>query len=723
MNMNAFRVPMKPAGGMPTYQQQQPAAEPGAGVSARLSDSAAQIYQQGANQQAKGLEQLGQGMQQAAKAGYDLYTDYQTSKAKDAWLQYKQGADAQKAELNTLVGQQAIDKETGVSARIEKWKQAKKEELTKNLGGMARGLFERAASDVDSHLTNWGIGKTHGEAVNYGNEQSAAYIQLRQNEALANADNPAALKALFNEIDTEISGNMAPRNGWDATIIQAKQQTIRQKTLMEAITERIKGEQLGQANALINAWGADLGGHANVLKAQVNAKGRELEARARAERAERQFDVHSRAQDAIAAWNTGQDSPTAPSKQEVISAYGAEKGGRIWQSLESSRQFGADMKTLGTMTPEQQNELLEKRTPVPGDGFASAQENHDRLTRAIKADQEWRLKDPVSYLLTNDKDAQGAFKAWQESPTPENTQSYVMKLQAGAAARGIRQSASEAQPVLPGNAAKDLAWRISNSDKPAELIAQQKAAWGDYWPSVERQLVHDDKLPGGLRVVASGMDAQSGGLLASTFRNPKFVEQSKEALGLTEAATKDMHQRVQMEMAPLTATLRAQGDLEAESRLTDSATRLTLTYMLQGFDMKEAAAKSAKEVALGRYSIKGSYRVPAGKDVNTISKGADNALFELTSSPDKLALPQAGGLSSEYIRQSYGSALRRDASWVTAPDESGLMLYAAGKRVTLANGKPVFFSWRELENESRKSDKRSLINLESALENYGAGGR
>jgi len=723
MNNFSFRVPEKAGGGMPTYQQQQQYPTAGVDTSARLSDSAAQIYQQGADQQAKGLDRLGQGMEQAAKAGYDLYTDYQTSKAKDAWLQYKQGADAQKAELNTLMGQQAIDKENGVSAQIEKWKQAKKEELTKNLGGMAKALFDRAASDVDSNLTNWGIGKTHGEAVNYGNEQSAAYIQLRQNEALANADNPAALKALLGEIDTEIKDNMAPRNGWDATIVQAKQQTMRQKTLVEAISERIKGEQLGQANALINAWGADLGGHANVLKAQVNAKGRELEARARAERAERQFDIHSRAQDAIAAWNTGQDSPTAPSKQEVLSAYGAEKGTRFWSTLENYRQLGEDKKILATMTPEQQNDLFEKRKPTPGDGFADSAANHERLKDAIREDQEWRLKDPVSYLLTNDKGTQGAFKAWQESPTPENTQSYVMKLQAGAAARGIRQSASEAQPVLPGNAAKDLAWRISNSDKPAELIAQQKAAWGDYWPSVERQLVHDDKMPGGLRVVASGMDAQSGGLLASTFRNPKFVEQSKDALGLTESTFKDMHQRVQTEMAPFTATLRAQGDLETESRLTDSATRLTMVYMQQGFDMKEAAAKSAKDVALDRYGINGSYRVPAGKDVNTISKGADNALFELTSSPDKLALPQANGLSSEYIRQSYGAALRRDASWVTAPDESGLMLYAAGKRVTLANGKPIFLSWGELEKESRKSDKRSIMNLESSLEDFGVGGQ
>lgn len=717
MNTTFFRVPMKPAGGMPTYQQQQPAAEPGAGVSARLSDAAGAIYQQGANQRAKGLDTLGQGIQQAAKAGYDLYTDYQTSKAKDAWLQYKQGAQKLQADLNTLQGKDAVDPQNGVEAKIKAWREQRRQEISKNLGGMAAGQFARAADSTDAGMDAWATGKVHAEKVNYGNEQSAAYIQLRQNEALANADNPAAMEALLREIDTEISDNMAPRNGWDATIIQAKQQAIRQKTLTQAISDKIAGEQLGAANNLLKIYGPQLGGAAEGLRAHLNATSRELDARERAKRAERQDDVHSRARDAIKAWETGQDSPTAPSRQEVLSAYGAEKGPRFWSMLENYRQFGDDMKTLGAMTPEQQNKLYEKRTPIPGDGFASAQEGHERLARAIKADQEWRRKDPVNYLLAKDNEVQTAFKAWQDSPSPENTQSYVMKLRSGAAARGMRQSLSEAQPVLTKEAAENLAWRISNSDKPAEAIIQQKNAWGDYWPSVERQLVQDNKMPGGLRVIAAGMDAQSGNLLASTFRNPKFIEQSRDALGLTKFKAKELHQTVQSELAPFVATLRAQGDLEAESRLTDSTERLTMTYMLQGFDMKEAAKKSAKDVALNQYGIHGSYRVPAGKDLDTISKGADNALLELTSNPDILTLPQLRGVSPEYIRRAYRGSLHRDASWVTAPDESGLMLYAGGKNVFYANGKPVFLTWEDLEKSS-KNDKRILANPADVLKNY-----
>lgn len=642
------------------------------------------------------------------------YVSSETARVSEALQSYRnQLADEQARYSKENQGQNAL----GAGEHFDAFARDTAAPLAEKFSGKFRNMFMQDAAAYGLRF------KEHGQA--YAQQQEHLWKRSNWEGDVAQTMDTIAQdpgNAAFVQTSLQnLKGRYADMfPGMDPRAMDAD---LNHKVAGITIDSFLAKDQVGQARSAFNQYRDILGAAAPQFESRINTKGRELEARARAERAERQFDVHSRAQDAIAAWNTGQDSPTAPSKQEVISAYGAEKGGRIWQSLESSQQFGADMKTLGTMTPEQQNELLEKRTPVPGDGFAIAQENHARLTRAIKADQEWRLKDPVSYLLTNDKDAQGAFKAWQESPTPENTQSYVMKLQAGAAARGIRQSASEAQPVLPGNAAKDLAWRISNSDKPAELIAQQKAAWGDYWPSVERQLVHDDKLPGGLRVVASGMDAQSGGLLASTFRNPKFVEQSKDALGLTESTFKDMHQRVQTEMAPFTATLRAQGDLEAESRLTDSATRLTMVYMQQGFDMKEAAAKSAKDVALGRYGINGSYRVPAGKDVNTISKGADNALFELTSSPDKLALPQAGGLSSEYILQSYGSALRRDASWVTAPDESGLILYAAGKRVTLANGKPVFFSWGELEKESRKSDKRSIINLESSLEDFGIGGQ
>lgn len=309
MNRNAFRVPTtQPGSRMPQYSPQQLPTAPGADVSARLSDSAGQIIAQGADQQARQLEMLGRGMQQAAKAGYDLYHDYQATKAKEAWLTYKQEADALKAELNTLVGKQAIDEKNGVQTRINQWKQDARTRITQNLGGPAAAMFERAASDVDSSLTNWGVGKTHGEGVNYGNEQSAALIQLRQNEALASADDPAALSAALRAIDDEISNNMAPRNGWDETIVKAKQQKFKQETLVQAVTDRINAEQVSKANVLISAWRSDLGGAAEGLRARAAAKGRELQARARAEAERAEADANKRALDSFLTDTAGMSS-------------------------------------------------------------------------------------------------------------------------------------------------------------------------------------------------------------------------------------------------------------------------------------------------------------------------------------------------------------------------------------------------------------------------------
>lgn len=282
---NSFRVPVKAGAGMPTYQQQQPYPTPGVDTSARLSDSAAQIYQQGADQQAKGMEKLGQGLEQASKAGYDLYTDYQTSKAKDAWLQYKQGAQKLQAQLGSLAGKDAVDDKNGVVAQLKSWREQARGEISGKLGSMAAGLFDRAASETDATLDAWATGKVHSEAINYGNATSKANISLAQDQAVADAANPAAFGKQMGVVKAELE-NMAKRSGYDDAWVQASLQDVQQKTLTQAISDKIAGEQLGTANNMIKAYGPLLGGNADALRARANAKGRELEARARADAAQ-----------------------------------------------------------------------------------------------------------------------------------------------------------------------------------------------------------------------------------------------------------------------------------------------------------------------------------------------------------------------------------------------------------------------------------------------------
>lgn len=283
MNRNAFRVPTtQPGSRMPQYNQQQLPATPGADVSARLSDSAGQIMAQGADQQAKGLEMLGRGMQQAAKAGYDLYGDYQTTKAKEAWLTYKQDATVKRAELGRMQGKDAIDPDKGIGAQMAAWRTERRQALMKDLGGPAASMFDTAAKDIDSSMDAWAIDKVNTERLNYENKTSEAHISLLQDEAMTLAANPALFGEKMGAVEGELKA-IAGRSGLDETWTKAKFQEIQQKTLTQTISDSIAGEQLGKANAMIKAYGPMLGGAAEGLRARSAAKGRELQSRAEAQ--------------------------------------------------------------------------------------------------------------------------------------------------------------------------------------------------------------------------------------------------------------------------------------------------------------------------------------------------------------------------------------------------------------------------------------------------------
>ncbi|ATD81152.1 MULTISPECIES: hypothetical protein [Desulfovibrio] len=308
MNRNAFRVPTtQPGSRMPQYSPQQLPTTPGADVSARLSDSAGQIIAQGADQQARQLEMLGRGMQQAAKAGYDLYHDYQATKAKEAWLTYKQEATTKRAELGRMQGKDAIDPEKGITAQMAAWRAERRQALMKDLGGPAASMFDTAAKDIDSSMDAWAIDKVNTERLNYENKTSEAHISLLQDEAMTLAANPALFGQKMDALEGELKA-IAGRSGLDETWVKAKFQDIQQKTLTQTISDSIAGEQLGKANAMIKAYAPMLGGAAEGLRARAAAKGRELQARARAEAERAEADANKRALDSFLTDTAGMSS-------------------------------------------------------------------------------------------------------------------------------------------------------------------------------------------------------------------------------------------------------------------------------------------------------------------------------------------------------------------------------------------------------------------------------
>lgn len=447
----------------------------------------------------------------------------------------------------------------------------------------------------------------------------------------------------------------------------------------------IRGMLRGAALSPENTWR-----YLNAIRVEENRQ-----------RAEAQIDLGSRIEDSIAAWNTGQAAPDAPQKDEILAAFGPEKGAKVWDRLKTAQQFGADLQTVSSLTPAQQDALLQQRKPSPGDGFAVAQKSWESLVQAVKSDREYRGKDPVGYLLQKDSSVRSAFEAWEQSPTPENTRGYVRDLLAAGDIRGMERSESNAPPVLPDAAAARLAAKIMDSASPARFLAQQAAIWGDYWPSVERQLVADNKLPGTLRLV-SNMDVESGEILAATARNPKYLEEARASLGMATSDFSAFTQKVFDRMEPLLKSVGAQGDLETEAVLRDGATRLALEYMLRGHSDGDAAEKAAQEISK-RYGYGegrddgGTYRIPVTRNVDAVRAGAAQELRSIVEKPESLALPGMKGVSRGWLEKTVADTIQREGAWVTAPDESGLLLFVGGYPVRDADGNPVFRSWQEME--------------------------
>ena len=271
------------SGALPTHQGNGQVYAPGAGVSARLSDAGGRLAGEAAQESARGLANLAKAADNAVQVGINAYEDYQVARAKDAFNKYQQEEMELRARLNTLKGQNALGDE-GVEAQLGRWRTGARQRFAEELGtnSVASLMFGRAADRQDAETDAWAIGKVDRERTIYANGVDEAAIINATNKAMQDPMNHAAVGEAVGTIRATYE-SMARRNGWDASYRDAKFGEARQKMFGEMITNAIQAEDLGTARSLLRIHGADLGGLKGTLEARIQAKGRELASRARAE--------------------------------------------------------------------------------------------------------------------------------------------------------------------------------------------------------------------------------------------------------------------------------------------------------------------------------------------------------------------------------------------------------------------------------------------------------
>ena len=451
------------------------------------------------------------------------------------------------------------------------------------------------------------------------------------------------------------------------------------RTVLQALDAEPGRASLDYVNAL-DADGRD--------RARVTAEGRirELEAEARARRAEARDILGERIRNQTAQIEAGLGVPNPISRSEFAAAGLSAADYAGYQGIV---QQGADYQALWRLPESDIRALVAGRDPARDqgsaveEGFASRFRLNQQL-RARAADVlQAREADPGAYLYQYSPGVAAAYDAIGQAQTPQQSaaaaQSYARVATTESRRLGIRNPA-----ILPQAYADTIVADFEQQDQggePAALrIIGERAKWGRYWPQVMRQI--GPKLPGTAAVIGTGMRPQPAARLAEFGR---LKDEDLAKLLPSGTAVRDVRDAVSGELEDFRATIAGQpGEPQTYGMLSDAAYRLAVAHMAEGRSATDAATLAASEVVNERYQFvesRGSQlRVPVGQPTPEVQAGLRSIWYRDIAS---LGYPRLD-----------------EARWQTLPDDSGVALVHQGSVVRRRDGTPVTYGWQTIRNRA-----------------------
>lgn len=444
----------------------------------------------------------------------------------------------------------------------------------------------------------------------------------------------------------------------------------------------------------------------NQARAELNRREAEAEQAARIRRLERQGEITAQLEDDTARLASGLPPTGTWSRDEVIEAFGPEKGPAAWQKVERQLAFAETMGRVAGATPDEQAALLDAARPDPdADGFALAQERFETLQKAIAADTEQRRKDPAAYVGRVNRPLAEAFEA---ADTPEAFGRAVTASLAEQERLGVPAALRRAVPDATVERVAETVQGLPGArDKVARIGAY---ALGIAEPGPRRAFMADlvkAGLPEGLRFVLPALEAGDEVGAAELF------SALEAEIKLDGDPRKELRAALEEsdETAFETLTAALTGDarplVEGRERLA-AVERLAAARVRAGADVEDAVAHARKVVNGGVARLVdpdlGAITLPGDGDATRIEQGLRRFRHEITEHVDAAALarmlsPEGQGFEASFARR-MGEELLEDmidgARWldhpaggygllVTLPDgTTGFLPGADGQAIRLA---------------------------------------
>ena len=430
----------------------------------------------------------------------------------------------------------------------------------------------------------------------------------------------------------------------------------------------------------------------SALRSAAESRLKQDEARMRAE-ADRVL------RDATAMHKDGIVDPVELKPEFFTSTYGAD-GARMHAEYTRSRDMGSDIAGFKTQSQAEIMGEIQKDQPVPGAGYASADERQSVRIQAAQRILQAREADPAGYVAQTNDSVRKLRTAIDNPQTPADQRPGMVQ-------QYVRESLSEQQRlgiqaprILTPGQSDAIAKRAMSAARPedsANLIAGLEAEYGqEFFPKVFAELVKDKKISGELLLIPN-LPSQTAREAVSRLAR---VKESDLTAGLDLDGQKVVKEAV---------TAKLEEFAKAVPMMTEQATgvinsyessmrKLAFSFVAGGMKPAEAA-EQAHSMLLGHYQFDGTMRVPTSVNLRETKRGAG---FMLDNDLAGIDVPRdlAGARKPEESASEWASTVQSRPMWFTRDDDGGLDLYAQGTngvryRVT-RGGKPVTYSWPDL---------------------------
>ncbi|MHC8321201.1 hypothetical protein ACYZT4_10950 [Pseudomonas sp. GB2N2] len=440
----------------------------------------------------------------------------------------------------TKKGQHAIDVTGQTLSAFDKAQQ----DIGASLGNDRQRLrFNQVVQQRKQSISNDLNRYEYGEHQRYMDDVDQASVQLSIDSAALNPGDPSKV-GFYKQKALDVVQNRADRLGW------SEEETVLQKLntsskLLSGVIGRVAQNDLGSAKQMFESnkdgLSADaqlrLTDHFQQEQRRLDSEARQRQVEARQIRAIARQELSGRLQDAQVALLSGVQPVDMPSKHEIVSAHGEEKGSQIYGQLSKLQEIGPTMQELRTATPEQAAAIVEAHDPTKGapltaegvpivaSGFKTDAQVHSIVAKAAVQFQQQRQADPAAYVIQTSPAVQQTYLQAQQNPSAETNAAYIT----ASFAEQKRQGVADPK-VLPTQQASAIASKLTQSDPSgqAKILSDLSDTYGRAYPKVLSQLGGDAPVQTVAGMVGSAnkdIQTQRSGVFSQGIsRSPEFIQ-------------------------------------------------------------------------------------------------------------------------------------------------------------------------------------------------------